>query len=161
MLDTAFRVPLVWCEVVPVIHVLVHEFGLCVVNTVQTQPIKVLLDLYDCASDHIDPFFVTIGALVVRFKQTEVFFEGLKVLADLVDGFAALLVDWISTSLHKCLEVLEDSLCLAGTRGTHLFAHRLPEPSSQHDSEMASSRVEHICNLVSCRYEFGYCRTYG
>jgi len=131
--------------------VLVQEFGLCVVHTIKAETIKVLLDLYDCASDHIYQFLSTTGALFVESKQSVVFLEGLKVLADLVDRFAALLVDRISTSLDKCLKVLEDSLFLAGTRGTHLFAHRLPEPSSQQDSKMASSRVERICNLVSGR----------
>lgn len=140
---------------------LVQEFGLCVVHAIDAETIKVLLDLYDCASDHIYQFLSTIGARFMISKQSEVFFKGLKVLADLVDRFAALLVDRISTSLHKCLKVLEDSHLLAGTRGTHLFTHRLPEPSSQQDSKMASSRVERICNLVSGRNSFGERRTYG
>jgi hypothetical protein len=66
----------------------------------------------------------------VRFGQAEVFLESVKVLADGVDRLAALLVDRVPTSFHKCFEILEDSLLLAVTSSVHHFAQWLPEPSS-------------------------------
>lgn len=161
MRDAALQAPSSVCEMVPVIHVLVQELGLYVVHAVKAETVKVLLDLCDCAFDDIGPVSITTGTLIVRFKQTEVFSEGRKVLADLVDRFAALLVDRISTSLHKCLEVLEDSLLLAIALSIQSSAYRRPEPSSQQDLEMASSGVERICSLVSLTNQFSKCRTYG
>jgi hypothetical protein len=130
MRDRALQVPLSLGEVIPVIHVLIQEFGLCVVHASQTQAVKVRLSFTDCTLDDPGPVFVTRSAAFVRFGQTEMFLESVKILADLVDGFAALLIDGISTSLHKCLEVLEDSLLFAVTSGNHHLAQRLPEPSS-------------------------------
>jgi hypothetical protein len=130
MRDTADQVPLAWCEMVPVIHVLIQELGLRMVHTIETQTVKVLLNLYDCAVDNIVPVFTTLGTSLVRSRQVEVGFKAPKVQADMVDRFATLLVDGISTSLHECLEVLEDSLLLAIALGIHHFTQRLPEPSS-------------------------------
>lgn len=130
MKDPARRVPLLWFEMIPVIHVLVQELRLCVVHTIEAQSVKVLLDLDDCTCDNRDPVSTTLGAVSVRFRQTEAFFEGLEVLADIVDGFAALLVDRISVSILECLEVPKDSLLLAITPGIHHVIHRVPKPSS-------------------------------
>jgi hypothetical protein len=137
--------------VIPVIHVLIQELGLCVIHTSQTQAVKVHLGFTDCSSDDISPVLVTRGAAFVRFGQAEVFLESVKVLADRVDGLAALLVDRVSSSFHKGLEVLEDSLLLAITSSTHHFAQRLPDPSGEKNSQMATSRVECICNSISWR----------
>jgi hypothetical protein len=130
MRDTALLIPLLVCEVVPVIHVLVQELGLCVVHTVQAKTVKVLLNLCDCAFDNPFPVSTTLDTSLVRFRQVEVFFEAPKVQADMVNRFATLLVDGISISLDKCLEVLKDSLLFAIALGIHRLTQRLPEPSS-------------------------------
>ena len=122
MRDTALCVPLLWRKVVPVIHVLIQELGLGVVHTIKTEAVKVLLNLFDSVLHDKGPVSTTVGAFLVSLRQIEVCSKGLKVLADEVDRFAALLVDRISTSLHKCLEVLKDSLFLATTPGTDQVA---------------------------------------
>jgi len=130
MMDTTFCVPLLWIEMFPVICVLVQELGLRVIHAIKAHAVKVSLDLGDRICDHKVPVSSTVHAELVRFRQTEVFFEGLKVLTDFVDRFAALLVDGPSISIRKCLEVLEDGLLLATAFGFQHIIHRIPEPSS-------------------------------
>jgi hypothetical protein len=130
MIHPASCIPFLRFEMVPVVHVLVQELGLCMVHTIETQSVKVFLDLCDCTFDDRGPVSITIGAVSARVRQTEVFFEGLKVLAYGVDGFATLLIDGISLGNFKCLEVLKDSLLLAATPSIHHVIHRVPKPSS-------------------------------
>lgn len=130
MRDAALQVPFSVCQMVPVIHVFIQELGLCVVHAIKAKTIEVAPDPADCVAHDNAPVSTTPGTSFVRFRWDEVSLEGLKVLADLADRFAALLIDGISTSRRKRLEVLEDSLLLALALSKQHFAQGLPKPSS-------------------------------